>query len=114
MDTFNQEIQSAVYKAIDQRLGGIEDELRGVRELLTRMVVVEERQRDYRAENNQIKNALDNLYDRMRKLETETAVNAARNAGEDRVTGTRIATTERVLWLGLTAAIGALVDWFHK
>ena len=113
-EPLHQDVKIAIDQVIGQRLSGIESTLDEVKTLLTRMVLVEERMATYKADNAELRKAIDVLYDRLRAVEKDAAVNAALDAGQDKVTGTRLATTERVIWAALTGAVALLVDYFHK
>lgn len=67
-------IQTEVDRAISIRVGGIEKQLDEVRALLTRMVLVEERQTNYKSDNEKLRLDVNKLFDEVRILQTTTAV----------------------------------------
>ena len=98
-------IQAEVDRAISIRVGGIEKQLDEVRALLTRMVLVEERQTNYKNDSEKLRLEVNNLFDRIRLIETNAAVQ-----------GNNVKHTDQLLWKVISGvlAIGIFVLEFFK
>lgn len=112
-EPLHQDVKIAIDQVIGQRLSGIESTLDEVKTLLTRMVLVEERMATYKADNADLRKSLDALYDRMRALEKDAAVNDAKDAGQAAVARARMASTERTLWAILSGALALGIAIFE-
>lgn len=78
-------IQAEVDRAISIRVGGIEKQLDEVRVLLTRMVLIEERQSNYKADNETLRKDVNKLFDEVRMLQTTTAVQETNGKHTDQI-----------------------------
>lgn len=78
-------IQAEVDRAISIRVGGIEKQLDEVRVLLTRMVLIEERQSIYKADNETLRKDVNKLFDEVRMLQTTTAVQETNGKHTDQI-----------------------------
>lgn len=78
-------IQAEVDRAISIRVGGIEKQLDEVRVLLTRMVLIEERQSIYKADNETLRKDVNKLFDEVRALQTTTAVQETNGKHTDQI-----------------------------
>lgn len=78
-------IQAEVDRAISIRVGGIEKQLDEVRVLLTRMVLIEERQSNYKADNETLRKDVNKLFDEVRALQTTTAVQETNGKHTDQI-----------------------------
>jgi hypothetical protein len=78
-------IQAEVDRAISIRVGGIEKQLDEVRALLTRMVLIEERQSIYKADNEALRKDVNKLFDEVRILQTTTAVQETNGKHTDQI-----------------------------
>ena len=78
-------IQAEVDRAISIRVGGIEKQLDEVRALLTRMVLIEERQSTYKADNEALHKDVNKLFDEVRMLQTTTAVQETNGKHTDQI-----------------------------
>lgn len=91
-------VQTAVDRAVGARVGGIEKQLDEVRALLTRMVLVEERQTNYKADNERLRKDVDELFSRIRVVETENAVQDTKGKHID-----------QILWKVISGVLAAAV-----
>ena len=78
-------IQVEVDRAISIRVGGIEKQLDEVRVLLTRMVLIEERQSNYKVDNETLRKDVNKLFDEVRALQTTTAVQETNGKHTDQI-----------------------------
>lgn len=99
------DVQQAVDRAIAVRVGGIEKQLDEVRALLTRMVLVEERQSNYKNETEGLRKDVNTLFERVRIVETTNAVQETNGKH-----------TDQLLWKLISGvlAIGIFVLEFFK
>lgn len=100
------EIQQSVDRAISVRVGGIEKQLDEVRALLTRMVLVEERQSNYKNDSEKLRSDVNNLFERIRILETTSAVQ-----------GNNVKHTDHLLWKVISGALAIgifALEFFRK
>jgi hypothetical protein len=98
-------IQAEVDRAISIRVGGIEKQLDEVRVLLTRMVLIEERQSNYKADNETLRKDVNKLFDQVRILQTTTAVQETNGKN-----------TDQILWKVISGilALGMVVIEFFR
>jgi hypothetical protein len=98
-------IQAEVDRAISIRVGGIEKQLDEVRALLTRMVLIEERQSIYKADNETLRKDVNKLFDQVRMLQTATAVQETNGKN-----------TDQILWKVISGilALGMVVIEFFR
>jgi hypothetical protein len=98
-------IQAEVDRAISVRVGGIEKQLDEVRVLLTRMVLIEERQSNYKADNETLRKDVNKLFDQVRILQTTTAVQETNGKN-----------TDQILWKVISGilALGMVVIEFFR
>ncbi len=100
------DVQMAVDRAISTRVGGIEKQLDEVRALLTRMVLVEERQSNYKNESEKLRADINALFDRVRLMETTTAVQETNGKH-----------TDQLLWKVISGVLGlgiVVIEFFKR
>jgi aspartyl/asparaginyl beta-hydroxylase (cupin superfamily) len=98
-------IKTEIDRAISIHLSGIEKQLNEMRELLTRIVIIEERQSAQKIENENLRRDVSKLFDQVRLLQTTTEVQA-----------TNVKNTDQILWKVISGilALGLVVIEFFK